>query len=197
MQQQQEQEALLEKSLQPKEGAGISYMNEIIRFAVVIAFILLPLRLFVVKPFIVSGASMDPSFQNGEYLVIDAISYHFDEPERGDVIIFRYPEDPSKFFIKRVIGLPEETVRVNGTRVSITSDSGETTQVLNEPYVLFTQGSQVERLLGPDEYFVMGDNRAASHDSRAWGPLPRTNITGRVWLRLFPLTNAAVNPGQN
>ncbi len=82
-----------------------------------------PIRLFVAQPFIVSGASMDPTFETGEYLIVDQLSYHFDDPVRGQVVIFKYPKDESKYFIKRVIGLPGETVQIEGTDVTIFNES--------------------------------------------------------------------------
>ncbi len=133
---------------------------------------------------------MVPSFNNGEYLIIDELTYRFRQPERGEVIIFRYPLNPEKFFIKRVIGRPGETVEIKNNRVFVTTD-GERKE-LTEPYIR-TDDQPLDPLrvtLGQKEYFVMGDNRPLSLDSRSWGSVPEDLIKGRVWLRLLPITKA-------
>lgn len=165
------------------------------RFAFLTLAIIVPIRLFVAEPFIVSGASMEPTFDTGEYLVVDRLSYHFEDPQRGEVIIFRYPKDPSKYFIKRIVGLPGETVDITDGQVTIKNKSYPQGFELDQSYIRFPREDSGEMTLGADEYFVMGDNRAASSDSRAWGALPRDNIIGRAFLRLFPLPKADVFPG--
>lgn len=171
-------------------------LTEIIRFSLIALLIVFPIRMFIAQPFIVSGASMEETFQNGEYLIVDQISYHFEEPERGDVIIFRYPRDPSKFFIKRVIGLPGEKLAIEGNTVTIFNGAHPDGAVLNEPYVASMQPNTfLEENLGEGEYFVMGDNRDQSSDSRMWGVLQEQNIVGRALLRLFPIGAAEVMPG--
>jgi len=171
-----------------------NFFGETLKFIVISLIIVVPFRYFIAQPFIVSGASMDPTFEDGEYLIVDQLSYHFEEPARGDVIIFKYPKDPSKYFIKRVIGLPNETVIINGESVSITETDGKTV-LLNEPYVANNINISFEKKLNADEYFVMGDNRPASSDSRIWGPLPKENIIGRPLLRLLPVTRINLFPG--
>jgi len=171
-------------------------LTEIIRFSLIALLIVFPIRMFIAQPFIVSGASMKETFQNGEYLIVDQISYRFEEPERGDVIIFRYPRDPSKFFIKRVIGLPGEKIAIEGNVVTITNGSHPAGAVLDEPYIASMQPNTfLEEELGEGEYFVMGDNRDQSSDSRMWGVLQEQNIVGRALLRLFPVGAAGVMPG--
>jgi signal peptidase I len=172
-----------------------SFFGEVFKFALLAFIIVVPFRIFVAQPFIVSGASMSPTFETGEYLIVDQISYRFDEPKRGDVVIFRFPNDPSKFFIKRVIGLPGEVVQLaNGVTTIIEPDSTEI--VLDEEYLITDKtDDHVSITLSKDEYFVMGDNRSASSDSRMWGPVPRDNIVGRALVRLLPLTTATVFPG--
>lgn len=169
--------------------------GELLRFAIIAVIVVLPIRLFVASPFIVSGASMEPTFLNGEYIIVDELSYHFEKPARGEVIIFRYPKDTSKFFIKRVIGLPTETIEIKDGKVTISNASG-VTQKLTEPYVKYPLGGNLKRTLGPDEYFVMGDNRAASSDSRFWGTLPEKLIVGRALLRLVPIKTISAFPGK-
>lgn len=171
-----------------------SFFKEIIKFGLIAVLVVLPIRLFVAQPFVVNGASMQPTFENGDYLIINEISYHVADPRRGDVVVFRYPKDPNKFFIKRVIGLPGETIAIRGGKVSITKD-GETHE-LGESYVKNAgNGGNLTRELGSEEYFVMGDNRPASSDSRTWGVLPRENVVGTPLLRLFPLSSLALTPG--
>jgi signal peptidase I len=169
---------------------------EVIKFFALAAMIVLPIRAYVAQPFVVNGASMDPTYATGQYLIVDELSYKFESPKRGDVIVFKYPLDPSKYFIKRVIGLPGETVSLKSGTVTITSNSLATPLVLNEPYIKLskTDGSD-DKIITLDtgtkeaptkNYFVMGDNRVASSDSRMWGVLPEKLIVGRAFVRLFP-----------
>ncbi|KKW37730.1 signal peptidase I [Candidatus Adlerbacteria bacterium RIFCSPHIGHO2_01_FULL_54_23] len=177
------------------EERGENFFTELLKFIIIAAAIVIPVRIYVAQPFIVSGASMEPTFDNGEYLIVDELSYRFNGPERYDVVIFRYPRNPSEFFIKRIVGLPNETVHINETEVSVTRKDGANI-ALDERYVRNkgNGGASVVNL-GEGEYFVMGDNRPASSDSRVWGTLPRENITGRALLRLFPLRDFGIFPG--
>ncbi len=172
-----------------------NFFTELLKFVLIAAVIVVPLRLFVAQPFIVSGASMDPTFANGQYLIVDELSYHFEAPQRGDVIIFRYPKDPSQFFIKRIIGLPGETVLIRNGQVEIKKVDGSTV-TLNESYVVnLGNGGDATYAIPQGEYFVMGDNRPESSDSRTWGLLPRQNMVGRAFLRLLPVQNIGFFPG--
>jgi signal peptidase I len=172
-----------------------NFFTELLKFALIAIVIVIPIRLFVAKPFIVSGASMKPTFDSGQYLIVDELSYRIGNPERGEVIIFRYPKDPSQYFIKRVIGLPGETVKIENGAVSVVTTKGQTLN-LSEPYVTNRgNGADMTRSLGANEYFVMGDNRPESSDSRIWGNLPRSNIVGRALVRLLPLDTASIFPG--
>ena len=171
-------------------------LAEIVEFALIALLIVIPVRMFIAQPFIVSGASMEDTFHSGEYLIIDQASYYFEDPERGDVIVFRYPQDPSKFFIKRVIGIPGDTIDIQGDAVTITTNEGQTIS-LSEPYVKsMAENTSLTETLGEREYFVMGDNRDASSDSRVWGVLQKDKIVGRAFLRLFPFTEMEVLPGE-
>lgn len=168
------------------ESKASSFWKDFARFIVVSILIIVPVRAWVAQPFIVRGASMEPTFQDGEYLIIDELSYHFRNPKRGEVIVFRFPEDLSKFFIKRVVGLPGETIEIRNNKVFLARSSEETE--LSEPYLsetLTTPDSLLQ--LGGDEYLVLGDNRLFSSDSRRWGPLREELVVGRAWLRLWPL----------
>ncbi len=177
----------------PKKSSN-SWLDTL-RFILIALVIIIPLRFFVVTPFLVSGHSMDPSFQDGEYLLIDRLSYFLHEPNRGDVVIFRYPKNPSVYYIKRIIGLPGETVHIDHGNVTITTKAGESI-TLNEPYVVNDDTTYTkDSTLGTDEYFVMGDNRPRSSDSRFWGTLPRANIVGRALVRLLPPSGIGIFPG--
>ena len=165
-----------------------NFWGETIKLLIIALIIIVPFRLYIAQPFIVDGASMDPTFATGQYLIVDELTYHFTTPARGSVIIFKYPLDPSKFFIKRIIGLPGETVILKKGIVSIVNSTHPKGFVLNEPYIKFTKDDNATYTLGPNEYFVMGDNRFGSADSRYWGPMPTKDIIGRPILRIWPPT---------
>lgn len=167
---------------------------ETVKFAIIAFIIVWPIRAFVAQPFIVSGSSMVPTFQNSQYLIVDQISYRFEHPERGDVVVFKYPNDTSKFFIKRIIGLPGEKVFIDGSKVTIQTVSGEMLN-LDEPYVRNESSNNLEIEIKETEYFVMGDNRAASSDSRYWGNLNEDFIIGKAFVRLLPFDSFGLNPG--
>jgi len=169
-------------------------LKEFISFTILALIIVLPIRLFVAQPFIVNGTSMSPTFETGQYLIVDQVSYAFREIQRGDVIIFNFPQYKSKFFIKRIIGLPGETVDINLNEVYISSESSEP-ELLNESYVEFKKTDSLTITLEEDEYFVMGDNRKTSLDSRIWGPIKKEYIVGRAFLRLLPLAEIDYLPG--
>ncbi|MDO8593329.1 MAG: signal peptidase I [bacterium] len=170
-------------------------LKDLFTLALLIVVVVIPIRLFVVSPFVVDGESMHPTFENLDYLIIDELLYDFRVPARGDVIVFRYPGNPSIFYIKRVIGLPNEIVSINHGVVTVTTVKGEKIQ-LAEPYIVNEDATYTKDVsLLPEEYFVMGDNRPNSSDSRVWGPLPEKNIIGRVDLRLLPITKSALFPG--
>lgn len=165
-----------------------SFAWELVKIALIALVIVVPIRYFLFQPFIVKGESMAPNFESGDYLIVDEISYRFSGPERGDVIVFDYPKDTSQRFIKRVIGLPGETVNIENGQVRIIKDGNDA--VLDEAYLpdnLKTYGS-VNTTLGADEYFVLGDNREYSFDSRAWGVVPKKDIIGKAFLRIFPIS---------
>jgi signal peptidase I len=174
---------------------GDSFFTELLKFALVALVIVVPVRFFVAQPFIVSGASMDPTFKTGQYLIVDELSYRFGAPARGQVIIFRYPKDPTQYFIKRIVGLPGETVQIQNGDVYIKETSGKTIK-LDESYVTNKgNGADMSVTLPAGEYFVMGDNRPESSDSRSWGLLPRENIIGHAFVRLLPFQNISLFPG--
>lgn len=179
---------------QIKKGK-ISAVLEVVRFIAIAAILVVIVRQYIIQPFIVNGDSMVPTFINGQYLIIDELTYNFREPERGEVIVFRYPNDPEQFFIKRIIGLPGETVIIRNNTVSVKENSNDEGVLLEEEYVKGRTARNVVTILGDDEYFVMGDNREASSDSRIWGPINDSHIIGRALLRLLPVNSLDLLPG--
>lgn len=174
----------------------VGVLKEVATFVVLAIIIVLPIRLFVAQPFVVEGESMHPTFESNDYLIVDELSYHFSNPKRGDVIVFRYPGDPSVFYIKRIIGLPGETVHINQGNVTVSKTDG-TNVTLHEPYIASEDATYTgDTTIGPDQYFVMGDNRPKSSDSRTWGLLPRANMMGRAFIRLLPPSKIGILPGK-
>lgn len=188
-----------------------SFIIEIIKVFFWAVIIILPVRLFLFQPFFVQGASMEPNFEDGEYLIINELGYKetdlnifnshlftvepFKELNRGDVIVFRYPKNPSQFFIKRVVALPGETITIKDGKIIIANSKNPAGFVLDESGYLdegVATSGEVSRRLEENEYFVLGDNRSASHDSRSWGPLKKDLIIGKVLLRAWPVGKAAV-----
>jgi signal peptidase I len=172
-------------------------IREWLQVIIIALLISLPIRFFIAEPFVVNGASMDPTFSTGQFLIVDRLTYRFEEPKRGDVIVFKYPNNPSTYFIKRIIGLPGETVSIKNGIVTIINTESPTGTVLDETYVDSSHRSHenTSSILGPDQYFVMGDNRAQSSDSRIWGALDKGLIAGRPIVRLLPVTQLSLLPG--
>jgi len=159
---------------------------ETLRVVVISLVVIVAIRTFVMQPFFVSGKSMEPNFHDGDYLIVNEIAYRFGDPKRGDVIVFRYPKNPSEFFIKRIVGLPGEKIEIKDGRVKIYNSDHPEGMVLKEdaylPPNVNTSGEYVAELKN-DEYYVLGDNREASADSRLWGKLKRRFIIGYAWIR--------------
>jgi len=171
-----------------------NFFKELVKLVLLSLLIVVPFRIFIAQPFIVEGASMDPTFETGDYLIVDELTYHFRMPERGSILIFKYPKDPRKSFIKRVIGLPSEKISILDGKITIINVEYPEGFILNEPYVELEKKESLEYILGAGEYFVLGDNRLSSADSRIWGPVPANNIVGRPIVRFFP---PALFPGDN
>ena len=168
---------------------------DLLRFAIIAILIVIPIRMFIAQPFVVSGESMYPAFNDGEYLIVDEISYILGVPKRGDVIIFRYPNDTKRFFIKRIIGMPNEEIIINNGKVTIKNVENPDGFILNEPYLGEKFDTTTSFKTEKDEFFVMGDNRNRSSDSRTWGVLDSKFIIGRAYLRLLPTDNITFLPG--
>ena len=155
---------------QEEEVTAWGFIKDIIKFTLLSLIIVIPIRVFVAQPFLVSGSSMKPTFHDGEYLIIDELSYYFSEPTRGQVVVFKYPYDRSKYFIKRIIGLPGETIDIDNNQITIKNVEHPDGFALNESYVTDKNwgNRKMSIMLNKKEYFVMGDNRNASSDSREW-----------------------------
>lgn len=165
---------------------------EIAKIIIIAALIVLPIRYFLFQPFIVKGESMIPNFHENDYLIVDEISYRLGDPQRGDVVVLKYPLDATQRFIKRIVGLPGETVEIKDGKVFITTRIGELIALDESDYlassVATTDGS-AKLVLGEEKYFVLGDNRQFSYDSRRWGSLPKEDIVGKAVFRVFPLSD--------
>jgi len=181
--------------IEKKPVRGFSFLRELLTFVIIAVFIIYPFRKFVAEPYIVSGTSMSPTFETGHYLVIDKISYRFNPPKRDDVIVMKFPEDTSRDFIKRIIGLPGETVDIKDGTVTIINKENPKGFTLDESFVKFPKSDTVNYTLTSSEYFVMGDNRAGSYDSRSWGPLPVIDIIGKPLIQLYPFNRIKILPG--
>ncbi len=166
------------------------YVAEILRVVIIAGAIVFLVRYFLIQPFSVRGASMEPNFSDRQYLIIDEFSYRLRPPERGEIIVFRPPVQPqNQFFIKRVVGLPGETVVVKGGQVFIQKPGDDEPKLLDETAYLGSVPTTGDKrvTLGAEEYFLMGDNRPSSLDSRSFGPVSKDRITGRVWIRGLPI----------
>lgn len=187
-----------EERISDRPKAGI--FRELLQFIIIVLVIIIPIRFFVAQPFVVVGESMLPTFTTNEYLVVDELSYKFEAPERGQVIVFKYPyateeNGDAKYFIKRIIGLPGETVIIKNDTVTIKNADHPDGFVLNEPYTSAPTDTTMTTTLGLNQYFVMGDNRPESFDSRSWGPVDKNLIVGKALLRLLPPSKISLLPG--
>lgn len=173
-------------------------VKEVIIFGAIAFGIVLPFRMYVAEPYLVDGRSMDPTFATGQYLIVNKISYKISGLlDRGSVIVFNYPNDPDKNFIKRIIGLPGETVSIKSGKVTIINKDYPNGFQIDDSHIYFkSEADEADVTLEDDEYYVMGDNRLESFDSRSWGPLNKKYILGEPLLRLFPFNKIDVMPGK-
>lgn len=170
------------------------FIIDLLKTGLVVFIIAFVLRYFVVQPYIVDGESMMPNYVNNEYLLAEKVSYLFNAPQRGDVVVFRYPKNPSVNYIKRIIGLPGETVTIDeNDNIIVTNKDYPNGTIIKESYIPAgvktnpPDNKTYSITLGNNEYFVLGDNREHSSDSREWGVLPKSNISGRSWLSIAKL----------
>lgn len=179
----------------PKKEEKKESWLDILRFTIVTVAIVLPIRLYIAQPFMVSGPSMEPTFNDKDYLIVDEISYRFEKPKRGEVIIFKRPGD-NKYLIKRIVGLPGETVELNNETITIKNADKPEGFLFDQSFVVNKKSEPTKTvILDSNEYFVLGDNRTVSYDSRSWGSLPASSITGRPLFRLYPFNHIALFPG--
>lgn len=201
--------------LEMKKYYGVGgFLLEIIKVVILAFVIIVPIRVFLFQPFFVQGASMEPNFEDSNYLIINELGYKktsfsldgkniftiapYKKLERSEVVVFRYPKNPSQFFIKRTIGLPGEKVEIKSGQIIIYNSDNPNGKLLDESAYLSKNVKTTTALddfvitLKDDEYFVMGDNRMYSSDSRVWGPVPDADIMGKVIIRAWPLDQVAV-----
>jgi signal peptidase I len=162
----------------------LDFIKELLITFLLALIVVIPIRAFLFQPFLVKGQSMEPSFYTGDYLIVDEITYRFRDPKRGEVIVFKYPQNEKQKFIKRVIGLPGEEVEIKGEELIVKNEKGEI--VYSEKNSSNSIFGNLKIKLGKGEFFVLGDNRAHSLDSRYFGKVKKREIVGRVVLRLFP-----------
>lgn len=169
-------------------GGIAVFFIELIKIVILAGITIGLVRYFLFKPFYVKGQSMEPNFYEQEYLIVDELSYRFREPERGEVVVFKSPTQEKDYLLKRIVGMPGERVRVVDNKVIIYNEDNPQGGVLQEEYLTETTPGSVMYTLGPDQYFVMGDNRDASYDSRRFGPVSEDDIIGKVFFRGWPLS---------
>ena len=165
---------------------------EFVQIIFISLIIIIPIRYYIIQPFFVKGSSMEPNFQDGNYLIIDEITYRLRMPKRGEVMVFRYPQNTKQFYIKRVIGLPGETIKIADGQVSIINKEYPNGFILSESNYINRENTpgNIEKKLNNDSYFMMGDNRLHSSDSRSWGELEKKYIVGKVLVRVWPVKEA-------
>jgi len=170
----------------------LTFLLDSLKILLIALAIVIPIRMLLFQPFMVKGSSMEPNYHSSDYLIIDEFSYRLRDPQRGEVIVFKYPLNTSYRYIKRIIGLPGETIQIKEGEVYISRANGEPKELDESLYLSAKVKEEWKNTnYGPltlkqDEYFVMGDNRKYSSDSRSWGVLPIKDIIGRVLLRFSP-----------
>lgn len=172
-------------------GSVLLSFFEFIKTVVIIVILAAIIRLFVIQPFIVDGQSMEPGFQNNDYLITEKVSLHFKQPERGEMVILRPPDNPGVNYLKRIIGVPGDTIDIKGGYVFVNDKK------ISEPYIdgqktVTPNNEELKITLKQNEFFAMGDNRNHSRDSREIGPIPKQNIVSHVWIRLFPFNKIKI-----
>lgn len=162
---------------------------DFVKTIVIIVALAFIIRVFIIQPFIVEGESMEPTFQTKDYLITEKISYRFRTPKRGEIIIFNPPDRTSENYIKRIIGLPGDQIAIKEGNIYINNEKLIESYLNDLDKTLVSQKEGYATILKDDEYFVMGDNRSHSRDSREIGSIPKQNIVSRVWFRLLPVNH--------
>jgi signal peptidase I len=187
------------------------FIIEVVKMFLLALVIIVPVRMFLFQPFIVRGASMEPNFSEKQYLIVNEFGYKNTpvnvlgknlvtinprkDLDRYDIVVFRAPVDKKQYYIKRVIGLPGETVEIDNGVVMIYNDENPEGRVLDESAYLpegrKTNGT-IKVEIGEDEYYVLGDNRPASSDSRTFGPITKDDVIGKVLIRAWPPSDMTI-----
>jgi signal peptidase I len=170
-------------NLETSESSGrlLGLLREVVE-TLLLAGVIWAIVNFASARFVVDGSSMEPNLHSGQFLIIDRLTYRFGEPERGDIIVFEYPDLPEKDYIKRIIGLPGEEVSIHDNVVYVNGSP------LDEAYIITPTSYTGTWTVGPNQYFVLGDNRNNSSDSHDWGMLDRELIVGKAWLSYWPIS---------
>lgn len=181
------------KSIFDRLPAWLCFIIDLVKIIVLAFIIVWPIHRFIMQPFLVSGPSMEPNFYDCDYLIVEEVSYHFNRPKRGEVVVFRSPQNPKNWLIKRVIGLPGERIVIHGGDVFIYNEQNRDGIKLKEDYLFsgLRTGGDIDIVLKDNEYYLLGDNRNVSLDSRTFGPVQGKLIIGKAWIRAWPLAKAA------
>lgn len=166
------------------------FFLELIKVALLAGITIGLVRYFLFKPFYVKGQSMEPNFYEKDYLIIDEISYRFNQPKRGEIVVFKAPVGKD-YYLKRIIGLPGERVKIEDNKVIVYNKENPQGFLVEEAYLTEDTKGSINQTLGDDEYFLMGDNRDESYDSRRFGPVPEEDIVGKVWFRGWPFSRVS------
>lgn len=181
---------LTEQEQKPKFIKNVlNFIKETAKFVIISLIIVVPFRLWIAQPFIVSGKSMEPSFYNGNYLIVDELSYKLKEPQRNDVVVIRL-KNSSVFYIKRIIGLPNEKIKIKNGYVYVNQEKDKQELKLDESFLKGIETYPDNNFeLKNNEYLVLGDNRTESLDGRIFGPITKDNIIGKIFIRLWPINS--------
>lgn len=190
----------MDDTTQPTKGSFWSSIKhdvyDLTKFLLIAALIVIPIRYFIMQPFVVSGTSMDPTFADKEYLIIDKLTYHLGKIHRGDVVVFHFPSKDERYLVKRLVGLPGDTVTLKQDgSLTIKNKNYPDGFTVDETYVVNKDQDALTITVPENKVLVLGDNRPVSYDSRAWGLLDETKLVGRVYLRLWPLKRIDYLPG--
>ena len=173
----------------------IANIWDIGKLALIALLIVMPIRIFIFQPFVVNGQSMEPNYHSSDYLIIDEISYRFNAPQRGDVVVFKYPKNPNFKYIKRIIGLPGDRIKISAGDVYLNGQKLDQTSFLSSDVktnggAFLGEGDEV--VVPEDNYFAMGDNRPFSSDSREWGFVPKNAVIGKSFIVYWPLNRLRI-----